>query len=466
MTVEALSKQFWRIGGLFIAGDQSTAEGRAHERHRRLALGALTAALAKLISITATLISVPLTLHYLGPERYGIWLTISSFIAIMSFADLGLGNGLLSSVASAHGQDDTEAIRNYVSSGIATLTIVALVLAGLFAALSPLISWPAIFNVQSPQAMAEVGPAVSVFGLCFALTIPASIVQKVQIGLQQSFVASLWQCLASVLTLAAIIAATHFRLGLPWLVLAFMGAPLAVALINNIVFFSIMRRDIAPTRSRISPALALHTMRIGLMFLVLQLVGAVAFSSDALVITQVLGPASVPQYAVPAQMFNVVSQLIVMSLAPLWPAYGEASSRADHDWVKTTFLRSLTISVAFAAIGAACITIAGPLLLHFWVGTAIQAPLALLLGLAIWKIIEAAGNAAAMLLNGLRLVRFQIVVAIVTGAVILALKFFLIKEHGIIGVIYATILGFVIFTGIPVTLRLRPLWRHNLERST
>ena len=70
--------------------DQSTAEGRAQERHRRVALTAGAAALAKLLSVGTALISVPLTLHYLGAERFGMWITISSLIAMLSFADFGI----------------------------------------------------------------------------------------------------------------------------------------------------------------------------------------------------------------------------------------------------------------------------------------------------------------------------------------------------------------------------------------
>ncbi len=96
--------------------DVSTAEGRAKERQRRVALSALASALAKVISVSTALISVPLTLHYLGAERYGMWMTMSSLVAMLGFADLGIGNGLLTSVASAHGRDDRAKIKAYVSS--------------------------------------------------------------------------------------------------------------------------------------------------------------------------------------------------------------------------------------------------------------------------------------------------------------------------------------------------------------
>lgn len=437
----------------FTPFDTATAEGRSKERHRRMLFSTLASALAKAVSISTALISVPLTLHYLGPERYGMWLTISSFITILSFADLGLGNGLLNRVAAAHGQDDRAAIKCYVSSGFGMLSFISAIILTVFAATFQIVSWQKLFNLSDHLAQSEAGPAMAVFVICFALSIPAAIVQKVQIGLQNGFLASIWQCLGSALALAGVIVATHFRLGLPWLVLAFVGAPLIAAIINSLIFFCRLQPDIAPTPKAFSVEAARHTAKTGLLFLLLQIVAAASYSSDPLIISHLLGPSAVPQYSVPERMFSLVGMVIAMGLAPLWPAYGEAISRADHDWVKKTFTRSLCISIGAASLGSAIIALAGPALLKLWVGSVIHATPALLIGLAIWKVIEAGGNSIAMFLNGAHIVRFQVIVASITGVAILSLKFYLVGIMGVAGTVWATIIGFTIFAVAPLIFR-------------
>ena len=96
-----IASQWLLLGNLvrLLPFDTATQEGRAKERHRRIVLSAIASAMAKIISITTALISVPLTLHYLGPERYGMWMTISSLAALLAFADLGIGNGMLNAIA-------------------------------------------------------------------------------------------------------------------------------------------------------------------------------------------------------------------------------------------------------------------------------------------------------------------------------------------------------------------------------
>ncbi len=55
-----------------------TAEERAHQRHRRAAWASVTSVGSKLASVITILVTAPLTIRYLGMERYGMWMTIAS----------------------------------------------------------------------------------------------------------------------------------------------------------------------------------------------------------------------------------------------------------------------------------------------------------------------------------------------------------------------------------------------------
>src|SRR5262249_3053825 len=106
--------------------DTATPEGRSLERYRRLAVTAISSAAGRGVSVAVGFVTVPLTLGYLGSERYGMWVTISSVVALLMLADFGINNGLLNLVAEAHGRDNQEAARQYVSSAIVVLSAVAL----------------------------------------------------------------------------------------------------------------------------------------------------------------------------------------------------------------------------------------------------------------------------------------------------------------------------------------------------
>jgi len=143
--------------------DAETPEGRARERQRRARLTAAMSAFAKLISVSVGFITVPIVLKYLGQERYGIWMTINSLFAMMAFADFGIGNGILNSITKLSGKDDLKNIQAFVSSGCVALLFIAVAFCLLLIGLHRSFDWASFFNVQSPIAVAETGPAILVF---------------------------------------------------------------------------------------------------------------------------------------------------------------------------------------------------------------------------------------------------------------------------------------------------------------
>lgn len=425
-------------------------EGRAQERRRRVILSAIASAIAKVLSVVTVLITVPLTLSYLGTERYGMWMTISSLIAMLSFADLGMGNGLLNAVAHAHGRDDVRAIRSYISSGFAILSVVACCVLVGFAVAYPWVTWAKIFNAQGALAQSEAGPALATFVALFAINVPLGVVGRVQIGLQQSFRASLWQCAGSLVGLASMLAVIQLQAGLPWLVAAAFGAPALAAAFNTVLYLGRSRVDLRPRYSDVSRETVKYVARTGVLFLILQLVAAVAYASDNLVIAQLLGASAVTDYAIPEKLFSLIAMALAMMLAPLWPAYGEALARGDMLWVRRAFGRSLLIALSVGSILSLGLAIAAPTLLSYWVGRPVDPPLLLLIGLALWKVIEAGGNAVAMLLNGANIVRPQIIIAVLTGVCALVLKIVLVGHIGVSGAVWATIIAFSLIGIVPL----------------
>src|ERR1700722_3544893 len=117
--------------------DTSTVAGRSIERYRRVVLTTLSACLAKVIVALTLLVSVPLTLSYLGPDCFGLWMTVGSIIAILNFSVFGICNGMVNAVSEANGKDDRELARRYVSSAFFMLSGVSLLLLIIFAVVYP-----------------------------------------------------------------------------------------------------------------------------------------------------------------------------------------------------------------------------------------------------------------------------------------------------------------------------------------
>jgi O-antigen/teichoic acid export membrane protein len=441
--------------------DTSTPLGRADERGRRAALTALAATVAKVISMAAQLISVPLTLHYLGVERYGMWMTISSFMSVLAFADFGIGNGVLNAVSRAYGKDDVEQIRRYVSSGLLILSTIAMAVLLLFAVAYDFVPWFKLFNVSTDLARRDSGPALAAFVLCFAIAIPTGLIQNAQLGLQRGFMANLWQCLGSVLGLAALLVAIHERAGVAVLVLALVGTPLLANVANGIVFFGWLSPEISPRWKMVSKQAIGPITHIGFMFFLMQIETAIFFVSDNIVIAQLLGASAVTIYAVPQRMFNLIAIGLTVAMGPLWPAYGEAVSRGDHAWAISTLKKSLVAAVGLSLIVCPFLVIFGNWLIHVWVGPSVTAPLLLLIGLAAWQVAwqvaHAVNRAFSMYFNGINVIGFQLLIGGVTAVTAVLLKIYWVTRIGVAGVPLASAVCYFLFTGVPIYFYLR--WR-------
>lgn len=108
---------------------------RGRERDKRVLYTFVGSAVAKVITVGSTFISVPLAYRALGAEHFGLWMTITSILAAMQFADLGIGNGLLNMVAVANARDDREGARRAVASSIAILILLGIVVLTMFGSL-------------------------------------------------------------------------------------------------------------------------------------------------------------------------------------------------------------------------------------------------------------------------------------------------------------------------------------------
>ena len=59
------------------------------------------------ISILTNLILVPMYLHYLGKEQYGLWLVVLSMVSYLGLSNLGIAQVVSNLVASANAKMNT-----------------------------------------------------------------------------------------------------------------------------------------------------------------------------------------------------------------------------------------------------------------------------------------------------------------------------------------------------------------------
>lgn len=444
--------------------DSSTEEGRSNERYRRAFLSALASITAKVISMATILITIPLTMNYLGIERYGMWMTVSSIIALMGSADLGIGNGLLNIISNAYGRNDKEDVIHSVSSAFFMLVTLTILIGIVFVIIYRYIPWAVVFNVSSPRAIIEAGPTIAVFIGCFLVNMPLGVIERIQSGYQEGYCSSLWNAFGSLLGLLFVIISIHFHAGLPWLVLAMSGSPVVAQLLNGTLLL-IKRSYLIPTFNKAGYDTASRIIRAGLWFFGLQIALTVANASDNIIATQLISPEAVALYSVPAKMFSLITIMLSMLILPLWPAYSESIARGDTNWVKKTLHKMLRLTLVITVVSAFFLTIFGVQIIHVWTGPQITPSFSLLMGLGVWTIVVGCGNTIATFLAAANKIKFLAVAAITMASVSIGLKIFMVHSIGIAGIIWGMVCAYAIFYLLPCTLLIPKVLSSLKERN-
>jgi O-antigen/teichoic acid export membrane protein len=447
--------------------ETGTAEGLAQERHRRILLSTIASGLAKGISVLAGLIIVPMTLHYLGEERYAVWAMISTLFLTMSSTDLGIGAGVLNLVAAASGKDDRRLIKKYVSSGFFMLLGIGLVMGLIFMVAPAWVPVEKVFNVTSGPARAEAASAVRVVALIYGLGLPLMVVLRFQEGLQEGFYTYLTQMAGNLISLACAFVVIKLELGLPWLVLSLLGGN-ALANSGAFIFQFYFRKPWAcPAWPEFEVETTRRLVKTGGIFFVLTILTLISMQAlDPFIVSHTLGPKEgarqVTAYSV-VQRLSQVAFLYWAFTQALWPAYAEAITRKDYHWVRKMIRRSMWLSGAVGGALGLVICLFGDWIVQLWVGPVLHGAEGrlLLLSFAVFIPINSVVGTLAVVINGGMLLRQQLVFLLVTTVVAVPLKIILCREWGAAGVVWGSSFAFCICFILPAALLVRKSYWHD-----
>jgi O-antigen/teichoic acid export membrane protein len=435
------------------------ATNRQAERERRSLTSTIAAIAARVVTVGISFIAIPLTIGYLGADRYGVLVALTSLMTMFTFADLGLGNGLLNVVSQANGRDDREAAVRAVSSAFFMLIVIAAIMVPIAVVGFQVIPWGSLFAAPDASFATDVAPAAAVLLATVLLGLPLGVVERIRLAFQEQYVSSYIAIAVGIGGLVVLVASIWLQVGLP-LVVAVIALPPVIALaLNGVELFWLRRPWLMPRIASADRHVAARLARLGWLFLVLQLAVAVAYQSDVVVAGVVLGPAAAATYAVTLKFFLVTPALVGLYLTTLWPAYTEALARGDIAWVRRTMRRSVAIAVVLSGVASVGLVIFGGIVIRAWTNGEVNPPIELLVGAALWAVTYATFNAIGIVLNAASVLTVQVVMATAMAGMSITLSVVLANAIGLPGVVWGTLIAYVTCTAIPLAVLLPRLWK-------
>jgi O-antigen/teichoic acid export membrane protein len=408
----------------------------------------------RVLSAVGTIVTIPLVLNHLGPERYGLWVTLSVIFVYLRLADGGATIGLISLVALADGAHDQSRVRALFSSAFAVTAIVAVGLTGLACA-TPLLDWQRLLKFSTPQLVTEATAACAIIVLSLAVGYPAGVVRQGRLGLQQGAAANAWDLAGTVLMFAGQLVVVYFKLGLVALAAVTALMPVAMNVVSSVLFLATTGKAYRPRPALVNSATIRALMTSGSMFMALMLTQALSVQIDTVLIARLLGVEAVSDYSVVQKLLTQPQFITTMLLTAQFPAYSEALARGDHAWIVEHFRTTLLGAVALAAGACAVLgLLAGPLL-ALWIGSAIQTGPLLLWSMAVYGTVATIANVFTYTFFALGLYRRVILAHAAMIAINIPASIVLIPRVGSAGACIATTIGYVAALIIPSLLGLR-----------
>lgn len=436
------------IGTLWQSGVNFFTKG--HQRSLDAKKNIAGSLLIKGISIAIGLVLVPLTINYINPSQYGIWLTLSSMVAWISFFDIGFTHGLRNKFAEAKAKGDNKVARIYISTTYYYVGIIFIFLWLILLWVNHFITWHSLLSL--PISMEnEVSRLAMLIFTYFCFQFIFRVINTVLTADQHSAKASMVDMLGQLAALLAIFILTKITSGsLLYLGLAVGIAPTLVLLAANIFFFNTKYKAYKPSLKFVNKEYAKDIMKLGAKFFVLQIAGMIQFESTLFLIAHYFNTTEVTNYNIAYKYFSILQMSFMIMLSPLWSGVTDSYNSGDIAWIKNAIKKYLVLLVPFIITGLIMLFFSDKVY-ELWLGkNVVHIEFTISLLCLIFSSTAMFASIFVLVINGIGALQIQFFTAIFAAIGFFALALVLIKQFHlgvqsiIISSIVSNVFGYII----------------------
>lgn len=388
----------------------------------------------KMVSIVVAFLIVPVTIGYVSAELYGVWLTLSSIMTWIAFMDVGFTQGLKNRLTEAIAIEDWDRGKELVSTTYFMMLIIFVPVSIILILLVPLIDWCDLLNVNSIYS-GEIGKVMVVVVGFACLQMIVNVIVSVVAAFQKVALSNSFSVIGNVLSLLVIILLTKTcPSSLIYLSVTLCSFPVIVTIFASIYFYRREYRKISPSFKKIRTGLVKDIFGLGYKFFIINIQVIVLYQSTNVLISYVSSPLMVTSYNLAYKYLNLGMMLFTIITAPLWPAYTDAYTKGDYDWMIAT--RKMMQKVFAASIMLSVILIiVSPVFYKIWVGDKAEVPFIMTLSVAFYVIAYCWSNLNGTLIVGMSKLKIQTVLCIIGMLLHIPMSLFLSDSFGAYGVL-------------------------------
>jgi O-antigen/teichoic acid export membrane protein len=229
--------------------------------------------------------------------------------------------------------------------------------------------------------------------------------------------------------------------------LIYVFVPILVTLVFSIYVFFYKLKIYKPSIALVDFTIPKKIFKNSLNFFILQISMIIMMSTDYIIISQLYGPEKVTTYHIAGKYYSLLLVFFIMITTPMWSSYTDAFLKKDFTWIKKV-IKSQEIIFCLMIFICIIMFLVSDFIFSIWVGDLIFISTLLSISWITFVIIRSYNMIYSNFLNGINLLKVQVIVAIFISFLNVPLSIFLAKYVGMgpPGVILATAFSFLIDT--------------------
>ena len=403
------------------------------------------------LSTVLVLASTRLIFEVHGSAAYAAMMLTAGLFALMPFADLGTGVAVTNAVAASTSPSSDDSVRSVMTAARWILVRAAAILVALGTVfLLPAAGERLLGDAFASVPFAEWGLALSI--AFFGLALPLSLGQRVLLGVGRNYVAVRAQVAGPAVTLLGVwlVAAVGLPSGL------IVAVPGLAVLVINIVMTILSRPSLGGAKSTVRssegamwkrPPMPMGLLSTAGPMVIISAALALAYQSDRLVLSHVLGEESVAEYSVAGQIYAPLWSVVASAGLATWPMFTRA--RASGGPLRILRARGLAIACIAGMAGGGILVALGPVIGRFMTGSSLVPAQPVYWAFASLLVVQSAHLINGMMLNDPDGLAFQAKTVSAMLAVNLPLSVVLANQWGTSGPVWASAITTLLLHALP-----------------
>ncbi len=326
-------------------------------------------------SFLVTLLLTPYILSRLDVGDFGVWILLGVFTSSFNLLDLGLGSSFVKYISAYHAHEDYDHINHVVFSGLAFYGVFGVLLTLLGLALEQ-----PLFRIFSIAGASASDVYLLVLISC-AITNIGAMFLSVFKGIQRMDKSNAIEIQMSIVSVIGTVVFLEVGFG----ILGLAMNSLISGVIAAFVTWYRLRRMMPKIRLgwHFNGKLLREMFTYGTKIQVSNFGSLVCFQIDKLIISRVLGVASVSFYEVGSRLTSFMRAVPLVMMSALIPATSELGARNDRERiVRTYYLASKYVAMVAVAM-VAYVVLEARSLVNLWIGNGFEQSVMLIQILAI-----------------------------------------------------------------------------------